>query len=99
MLRYACGKNPYEMRRKAIIRFVDLHAMAYIGLERKAEIETMAKGIMDTGVKFKDACHVATAIYAECTYFVSTDRRLLKYRTDQIKMVTPIEFITEMEGE
>lgn len=54
---------------------------------------------MKTGVKFKDACHVASAIYAGCEYFISTDTRLLKYDTQEIKMVTPIEFIMEMEDE
>ena len=97
MLRYECGQNPYEMRRRAIMQFIDLHTIAYIGLERKEEIEAAAREIMDTGVKFKDACHVASAIYAECAYFISTDKRLLKYRTSKIKLVTPIEFIAETE--
>ena len=97
MLRYECGQNPYEMRRKAIIQFVDMHTAAYVGLERKNEIESMASEIMSTGVKFKDACHVASAIYAKCDYFISTDKRLLKYKTDRIKLVTPIEFVTETE--
>ena len=81
------------------MQFVDMHTTAYVGLERKVEIEAMAAKIMSTGVKFKDACHVASAIYAGCEYFISTDRRLLKYQTEQIKMVTPIEFITETEDE
>lgn len=99
MLRYECGQNPYEMRRKAIMQFVDMHTMAYVGLERKGEIESIAREIMSTGVKFKDACHVASAIYAECEYFISTDMRLLKYRTRKIKLVTPIEFVAETEEE
>ena len=99
MLRYECGQNPYEMRRRAIMQFVDTHTAAYVGLERKGEIESMAAEIMNTGVKFKDACHVASAIYAECSYFISTDKRLLKYQTNEIKMVTPIEFVTEMEAD
>ena len=97
MLRYECRQNPYEMRRKAIIQFVDMHTAAYVGLERKNEIESMASEIMSTGVKFKGACHVASAIYAKCDYFISTDKRLLKYKTDRIKLVTPIEFVTETE--
>ena len=99
MLRYECGQNPYEMRRKAIMQFIDVNTAAYVGLERKGEIETMAAEIMDTGIKFTDACHVASAIYAGCKYFISTDMRLLKYKTDKIKMVTPIEFVTETEDE
>ena len=99
MLRYECGQNPYEMRRRAIMQFVDTHMAAYVGLERKGEIESMATEIMNTGVKFKDACHVASAIYAGCKYFISTDKRLLKYQTDRIRLVTPIEFIAETEDE
>jgi predicted nucleic acid-binding protein len=49
--------------------------------------------------KEKDALHLASAIYACCTYFISTDIRLLKYKTDRIKLVTPVEFIMEAEGE
>lgn len=75
------------------------NAVGYVGGNRKKEIEVKATEIMKAGVKFKDACHVASAIYAECEYFISTDIRLLKYNTQEIKMVTPIEFITEMESD
>ena len=40
---------------------------------------------------------VASAIYAGCGYFISTDKRLLKYQSKEIKMVTPIEFVIEIE--
>ena len=99
MLRYECGQNPYEMRRKAIMQFVDTYAAAYVGLERKDKIVSMATEIMSTGIKFKDACHVASAVYANCEYFISTDKRLLKYKTDRIKLVSPIDFVTETEDE
>lgn len=52
---------------------------------------------MATGVKFKDAVHVACTIYARADYFLSTDMRLLKYHTEKIKMVNPIKFIEDME--
>lgn len=99
MLRYECGQNPYEMRRRAIMQFVDTHTAAYVGLERKNEIVSMSTEIMRTGIKFKDACHVASAVYANCEYFISTDKRLLKYKTDRIKLVNPIDFVTETEDE
>ena len=97
MLRYECGSNPFPMRRDTILDFIDKNAFGYIGDERKAVIEEKAAEIMKTGVKFKDACHVASAIYAECGYFISTDKRLLKYQSKEIKMVTPIEFVVEIE--
>ena len=99
MLRYECSNNPFEMRRNTILDFIHKNTFAYVGEERKTNIEAKAVEIMQTGVKFKDACHVASAIYAGCSYFISTDMRLLKYHTREIKMVTPIEFVTEMEGE
>ena len=99
MLRYECSNNPFEMRRNAIFDFINRNTYAYIGDERKLLIEEKAAEIMKTGVKFKDACHVASAIYAGCEYFISTDMRLLKYCTKEIKMVSPIECVTEMEGD
>lgn len=99
MLRYECSKNPFEMRRNTIFDFITANTYAYVGDEHKAEIEARAKEIMETGVKFKDACHVASAIYAKCEYFISTDIRLLKYKSNEIKMVNPIEFIIKMEEE
>lgn len=97
MLRYECSNNPFEMRRNAIFDFIDRNTCVYVGIERQTVIETKAAEIMKTGVKYKDACHVASAIYAECEYFISTDTRLLKYKSREIKMVTPIEFVTETE--
>jgi len=37
--------------------------------------------------------------YAGCDYFISTDYRLLKKQFDGIRMATPVEFVTETEGE
>ncbi len=54
---------------------------------------------MKSGVKEKDAYHVASAIYAECDYFISTDNRLLKYKSDKIKIVSPVEYITNKEDD
>lgn len=97
MLRYECTNNPFEMRRNAIFDFINKNTYAYVGINRQMIIEAKASEIMKTGIKYKDACHVSSAIYAECEYFISTDMRLLKYKSNEIKMVTPIEFIMEME--
>lgn len=99
MLRYECSNNPFEMRRNTIFEFIHKYTHTYVSNEHRSAIEMKAAKIMETGIKFKDACHIASAIYAKCSYFISTDTRLLKYHTNEIKMVTPIEFITEMEGE
>ena len=97
MLMYECGQNPYEIRRNHISSYIRRYAKIHIGAELAREIEAMAVDIMATGVKFKDACHVASAIYAGCAYFISTDKRLLKYKSPEIKLVTPIEFVSGLE--
>jgi predicted nucleic acid-binding protein len=99
ILDYEVSRNPYEMRKRSIIQFIYANMKGYVGAERDSIIRPMAEDIMKTGVKEKDAYHVASAIYSNCDYFISTDIRLLKYKTDKIRMVTPIEFITETEGE
>jgi predicted nucleic acid-binding protein len=99
ILDYELSRNPFEMRKLPIMRFLSENVKFYVGAERADSISSMAEEIMQTGIKEKDAYHVAAAIYAKCDYFISTDIRLLKYKSDRIKLVTPIEFITETEGE
>ena len=70
----------------------------YVGDERDADVAEIAEPIIHTGVKEKDAFHVACAILAECDYFITTDDRLLKYQTDSISLVSPCEFIRKLEG-
>lgn len=96
---YEVSRNPFEMRKDSIIQFIYENISGYVGIERDDIISIMANEIMATGVKEKDAYHVASAIYADCDYFISTDERLLKYKSDRIKLVTPIEFITQTEVE
>ncbi len=99
ILDYEVSQNPFIMRREAIQGFIRENMKEYVGIERESLVAIMAAEIMQTGIKEKDALHVTAAIYARCDYFISTDMRLLKYRTDRIKMVTPIEFVVETEGE
>jgi predicted nucleic acid-binding protein len=55
------------------------------------EVENIARLIQQTGVKEKDALHVACAISAGCHFFVTTDHRLLKYQDARVKICDPIE--------
>lgn len=98
-LDYEISRTPYEMRKRAIFEFLRDNMKGYVGIERATIIQPMVNEIMRTGVKEKDAQHVASAIYANCEYFISTDRRLLNYKNDKIKLVSPIEFVTETEEE
>ena len=93
ILRYENSANPYNIRRSSIESFIDLYSSIYVSIDDIDRIKMLSKDIINTGVKAKDALHVACAIYSECDYFISTDRMLLKYKSDRVRIVDPLEFI------
>ncbi|MCD8348914.1 MAG: PIN domain-containing protein [Lachnospiraceae bacterium] len=97
VLQYENSENPYEIRQKAMSEFIRSYSNEHIDYDRSEEVSKKAKNIMNTGVKTKDAHHVACAILASCDYFLTTDKRLLKYVTDEIKIMNPIDFIDNLE--
>ena len=96
---YELSRNPFEMRKESISKFIEENATEYVSFEAEKKLKPKVKELMNNGAKEKDAYHVASAIYAGCDYFISTDYRLLKKQFDGIRMVTPVEFVTETEGE
>lgn len=91
--------NLFASKRNDIQHFIDRFTHTFVSEMRKAEVIELAQEIMRTGVKLMDACHVACAIIAGCDYFITTDKRLLKYQSDRIRVVNPIAFIMEREDE
>lgn len=96
-LAYECSNIPNVIRKKSILDFIGNNTTGYVGQERKDEVSQIAEKIMETNIKEYDAFHIASAIYAGCEFFITVDKRLLKYKTDRIKIVTPIEFVADME--
>ena len=90
---YEINDNPFSNRREHIYNFVKEYASVYISTSRINEIEERSSKIMETGIKKKDAVHIACSIIAECDYFITTDKRLMNYQTDQIIIVNPIGFV------
>lgn len=99
VLEYENSRNRVLRKRQAIADFISENEAYYVGAERRDTIEREAKLIMKTGVKEKDALHVACSIYAGCDYFITTDDRILKYQPYEVTIVTPGEFIRRMEAE
>ena len=89
--------NHFENKRKDIQAFIDKYAKIYVSYNSIDEVNRLASEIMKAGIKPADASHVACAVIAECDCLITTDKRLLKYSTDRIRLMNPIEFITEME--
>ena len=98
VLEYENSRNRYLDRKKTIKQYIDNYASYYVGIAKRDVVEKMAADIMQTGIKEKDAAHIACAILAKCEYFISTDDRLLRYKTDKITLVTPGEFLRRTEA-
>ena len=97
MSRYENSQNPFEIRKNTIAEFFK-NASVYVDESNADNAAQKSRQIMETGVKAKDAIHVACAVIAGADYFLTTDTRLLKYKTYERKLMNPTEFIIEVEG-
>ena len=84
---------PITSNRQHILNFVNEYSSFFISEDRREDIKPISECIMKSGIKNKDAIHLACAIIAGCDYFITTDNRILNYKTDRIKIANPIEFV------
>jgi predicted nucleic acid-binding protein len=69
------------------------NAKAYVAKDKIDLVRNLASQIMLTGIKYMDASHVACSIIAGSDYFITTDKRLLKYNSDKVSIINPVDFI------
>ena len=89
---------PLELRRRAVERFLKAHSSVYVSISLAESVTAKAKNFIATGIKEKDACHVASAILAECDYFLTVDDRLLKLKSAEIVLINPVDFVKILEA-
>ena len=85
MLEYENGKNRFSHKKQAIADFMNANESYYVGINKETEAKTVAGHIMENGIKSADALHVACAVLAGSDYFITTDDRLLKLQTEEIR--------------
>lgn len=78
-----------------IFEYIDTNMRVFVEEGEDPSLKELAIEIEKEGIKALDAAHLASAIYSGCDYFITTDDRILKYRTDKIKIINPVLFITE----
>jgi len=96
ILDHEITKNPFEERKQGIIPW-KLQSVAYIGPGE--EVRTLALTIRKCGIKVMDALHIACAIKANCQYFLTTDKDVLKKQVKGIALLNPVDFVRKIEGE
>lgn len=94
VLEYENGKNPYESRRNAILPWKDI---AVEVIYENEEIISFAESLADKGIKKFDALHISCAVYSKCDFFLTTDKKLLNTSLSEIRIVNPINFVSETE--
>ena len=95
VLKYENSRNIYEAKKNAIASWRKL-SIEYV--DQNNEIESLAEKIMQSGIKEADALHIACAIFAKCDYFLTVDKRVLKYKSDKITVCNPMQFMSIYEG-
>ena len=97
ILDYENGNNPYPDRRLAITpwKFIATEIVS----EENEEILSLAEQLASHGIRNYDALHISCAYYAKCDYFLTTDKKLLRAAVDEIRIINPLVFVSEMEGD
>ena len=90
ILDFENAANPYNNRKQANAKW---KTIAVIDVDASEAVVNNGKVIMQKGIKKKDALHIACAIEAKCDYFLSTDKKLLKTTFEEIRVISPIDFI------
>ena len=97
ILVYENNRNPHYDNRIRIGNFINNFTSVFVDIDQVDEVISMAAEIMKSGLKEMDASHIACAIKADCDYFLTTDDRVLKYHSDKMKILNPIEFLKVLE--
>ena len=96
ILFYENDKNPLSDRKSQISRWENV---AEHIVTNETSVREKARIIMGSGVRAKDALHIACAIFAKADYFVTTDKKLLNKTVDGIMIINPIDFVRRMRDE
>lgn len=98
MLHYENYRKKDEDQRDKIDFFIKMHRKIYIGIDSIESLKIFVDDFVSRGLKQKDAYHLASAIFANCDYFLTFDKKLLKFVTDKIKILSPVEFLEVFEN-
>jgi predicted nucleic acid-binding protein len=94
ILEYENSLNSNIQKMKSILKWKELSSSNTL---ITPEIADLSEEIMKTGVHLKDSLHIAAAIHSKADYFITVDKRVLKYKDSRIIICNPIDFVNEWE--
>jgi predicted nucleic acid-binding protein len=98
VLEYEINRNPYDFKRIDINNFLRF-AREFVTIDNTETLARISMPIMKTGIKETDALHIAAALFSQCDYFITTDKRVLKFKSDDIIITDPITFLNNWRKE
>ena len=100
MLEFENEQNIDRMKKTVIRNYQQTYSAFYVPIERREILRAKIEEIMAYHISYKDATHIACAIYAKCDYLLTTDIRFMKrYKGNEIVILNPVEFIQLEEEE
>ena len=97
ILDYENMNNPFMERRIEISKWKDLSSS---DIEETNSIIKIMNKLCTLGIKSLDSLHISCSIEQNCDYFLTVDKGILKKagKIEEINVLSPIDFIIEMEG-
>ena len=98
ILDYENGANPFTERKETIENW---KKRAIVDTSETKTLIDLAQQLSTSGIKAKDALHIASSVVMQCEYFITTDLFLIKKLAnfEKIKVVSPIDFINCLKQE
>ncbi|MGO8748282.1 MAG: type II toxin-antitoxin system VapC family toxin [Thermoguttaceae bacterium] len=95
MLDYENEANPFEERREVIARW---RHSATVDVVESPEVLHRAKEIVGRGVQPADSLHIACAMAAGCSFFLTTDDLIVKKMRgySDVAVMDPTQFVIEV---
>ena len=90
VLDYENEANPFEERKRSINAW---KKFSTIDCNLCDQIANVAENLLKTGLRQKDASHIACAIYAGANFFITTDKKILNKQVQGINLTNPIDFV------
>jgi len=89
---YENNDNPSPEKRERIVVWKNI---AVECCKFNENILKKAEELQSQNIRAKDALHIAVAIYTQCNYFITTDKKILNKKIDGIKALNPLDFVEE----
>jgi predicted nucleic acid-binding protein len=94
ILEFENSQNQFDDRRNSIYGWKDI---AKIHCVETDEIIEYAENLKKWNVRTKDALHIACSVYSKSDYLITVDRKLFNLKLNDIRIISPLVFINELE--